>query len=231
MSTDPEDTKPKGRLDFIRPRMTVRIKRARVGRMAGFMRHLRIGLPLLAIGVLLLLFIWPSLLPSFTMSNVVKNIPDLVIDNLHYSGVSDKNEPYTIRAAQATRPASFKGIYDLVKPEGEITLKTGAWLDGKADQGRYDETGKKLWLGGNVRIFHDKGYQMTSEEARVNLTTGEAWGDRKVLIQGPLGTIKGTGFRFLNAGRTVVIKGPAVAVLHLHRAGGSDKPASAKSLP
>ncbi len=228
--SDPKDDEPKGRLDFIRPRMTPRIKRARVGRMARFMRHLRIGLPVLAISVLLLLYLWPSVLPGFKISNIVKNIPDLVVDNLHYSGVNDKNEPYTVRAAQATRPASFKGIYDLVKPEGDITMQSGAWLDGKADKGRYDEIAKKLWLGGNVRVFHNKGYQITSEEAKIDLKSGEASGDKSVLIQGPFGTIRGTGFHFLDSGHTVIIKGPATALVNLHRRGASDKSPAVKPL-
>jgi len=226
-----ENKEPKGRLDFMRPTMTVRIKRARVGRMASFMRRLRIILPLLAGGVLLLLFIWPSMLPAFRISDIAKNIPDLVVDNLHYTGVDDKNEPYTVRAAQAMRPANFKGIYDLVKPEGEITLQSGAWLDGKADKGRYDENEKNLWLSGNVRVFHTDGYQITSEEARVDLKKGEASGDKDVLIQGPFGTIRGVGFTYGESGRQVVIKGPAVALLNLHKKGSSDKPLARKPLP
>ena len=231
MSTTPEGKAPPGRLDFIRPRETARIQRAREGRMARFVWRLRIGLPVLAGAVLLLLFLWPSLLPNFRISDIAKNVPDLVIDNLHYTGVDDKNEPYSVQAAQATRPTALHGIYDLVKPEGEITLQNGAWLDGKADNGRYDENAKKLWLGGNVRIFHDKGYQITTDEARINLNTSDAWGEKDVLIQGPFGTLRGVGFRFLDSGKTVIIKGPAKAILSLHGRPASDKPDAEKSLP
>jgi lipopolysaccharide export system protein LptC len=162
--------------------------------------------------------------PNFTMKDVAKNIPDLVIDNLHYTGADDKNEPYSLRALQATRPSGLHGIYDLTQPEGEITLQSGAWLDSKADYGRYDEIGKKLWLGGNVRIFRDNGYQVTTDEAQVNLDTDDAWGDKPTLIQGGFGTIRGQGFRFLDSGHTIVIQGPAKAVLSLHGGGGSGRP-------
>jgi lipopolysaccharide export system protein LptC len=224
MNTTPTGQTPPGRLDFIRPRETARIQRAREGRMARIVRKLRLWLPLTAAGVILLLFLWPALLPNFKMSDIVKSIPDLVIDNLHYTGLDNKNQPYSLLAAQATRPASLHGIYDLTKPEGEITLQSGAWLDGKADYGRYDEINKKLWLGGDVRLFHDKGYQVTTDEAQVNLNTDDAWGDKAVLIQGGFGTIRGVGFRFLDSGHTVVILGPAKAVLSLHGGGASDKP-------
>jgi lipopolysaccharide export system protein LptC len=224
MNTTPENGAKNSRLDFIRPRETKRIQRARVGRMADFVRKLRLWLPLTAIGVIFLLFLWPIILPTFKMSNIVKNIPDLVIDNLHYTGTDNKNEPYSLLAKQATKPSSLHGIYDLIKPEGEITLTSGAWLDGKADYGRYDEINRKLWLGGDVQIFHDKGYQVTTDEAQVNLNNDDAWGDKPVLIQGSFGTIRGIGFRFLDGGHTIVINGPATAVLSLHGGNASDKP-------
>lgn len=224
MNVDPTDKDAAGRLDFIRPRETKRILRAREGRMASFVRRLRVWLPLLAGAVLLMLFLWPALLPNFTMMDIAKNVPDLVIDNLHYTGMDNKNQPYSLLAAQATRPAALQGIYDLTKPEGEITLQNGSWMDGKADYGRYDEIGKKLWLGGNVQLFRDNGYEVTTDEAQVNLNSDDAWGDKAVLIQGGFGTIRGVGFRFLDSGHTVIIQGPAKAILSLHPAPASDKP-------
>jgi lipopolysaccharide export system protein LptC len=223
MTPPPKDTAPRGRLDFISPRETARIQDAREGRMARIVARLRLWLPGTAIFIIVVLFLWPVIAPNFVMKNIVKNIPDLVIDNLHYTGLDNKNQPYSLLAAQATRPANLHGIYDLTKPEGEITLQSGAWLDGKADYGRYDEGSKKLWLGGDVQIFHDKGYQVTTDEAQINLDNNDAWGDKNVLIQGAFGTIRGKGFRFLDSGHTVVIKGPATALLSLHGTPSSDK--------
>ena len=224
MDDDNSQHKAAGRLDFIRPRQTRRIQRAREGRMARVVGKLRLWLPLSAGLVFGALFLWPIISPNFTMKDIVKNIPDLVIDNLHYTGADDKNEPYSLLAVRATRPTALHGIYDLTQPEGEITLQNGAWLDGKADYGRYDEVNKKLWLGGNVRVFRDNGYQMTTDEAQVNLDTDDAWGDKTVLLQGGFGTIRGQGFRFLDSGHTIVIQGPVKAVLSLHRGADSDKP-------
>jgi len=225
------DNAPPGRLDFIRPRETRRIAQARDDRRTRFVAKLRLWLPLVACFILVLLYLWPKIMPTFTMKNVVKNIPDLVIDNLHYTGLDEKNQPYSVNAAQATKPNGLHDIYDLTKPEGEITLQSGAWLDGKADYGRYDQAGKKLWLGGNVHIFHDKGYQLTTDDMQVNLNNNDAWGDKPMLLQGSFGTIRGSGFRFLDSGHTIVIKGPATAVLSLHGPGASDTPEQAPQPP
>lgn len=191
--------------------------------MARFVTSLRMWLPLLAVVLLLLLFAWPYVAPGFRLENIAKNIPDLVIENLHYTGVNSKNEPYAVSAAQATRPSQLQNVYDLVKPEGEITLDSGAWMDGKADVGRYDETSKQLWLGGNVRLFHNEGYQMMTEEAQINLTNNEAWGDKTVTIQGDFGIIRGVGFRYLDSGRAIIVRGPAKALLNLHKSSHSGK--------
>ncbi len=211
-------------LEFIRPRLTERIRRARDSRMADFIERLRVWLPSIAGAVLLLLFVWPWLLPNFKMSDLIKNIPDLAVDNLRFKGVDSKNQPYSLTAAQATRPSALKGVYDLTKPEGEITLKNGSWMDGKADSGRYDDVGKKVTLTGNVRIFRDDGYQITTDELHVDLNSSKAWGDKSVLIQGDFGTLQGIGFRFADSGKNVIINGPAKAVLSLHKRPASDKP-------
>ena len=226
MSTSPQNphiASQTKRLDFIRPRETKRIQRARDGRWAPMVKKLRLWLPVGAGIVLAVLLLWPHLIPNFAFKDITQNVPDLVIDNLHYSGMDDKNEPYSLHAAQATKPASLHGIYDMVKPEGEITLQSGAWLDGKADYGRYDATGKKLWLGGNVRLFHDKGYQVTTDDAQIDLNSEDAWGEKSVLIQGPFGTVRGIGFRFLDSGHMIVVNGPARAILSLHGKDDSDK--------
>jgi len=64
-------------------------------------------------------------------------------------------------------------------------------------------------------VFHNNGYQMTTEEMRVSLDTNDAWGEKDILIQGGFGTIKGAGFRFLESGNKIVIGGPAAAVFTL----------------
>ncbi len=204
---------PVARLDFIRPRLTRRIKKARVGRLARFMGKLRIGLPIGAGVLILALLIWPFGLPTFTPRNLLDTMPDLVINNLHYTGTDSKNEPFSLQAARATRPAGLHGVYDLIQPEGEITLQNNSWIDSRAETGRFDEGSKQLALGGHVHLFRDDGLQIITEEAQIKLDTQEAWGNKPILIRGEFGSLQGQGFRFLNGGQGVSILGPAKAIL------------------
>ena len=209
-------------LSFIQPRDTKRTIKAR--REKRLINVFRIALPVGSLLVFGALILWPIIKPNTLKSVILKNVPDLVVDNLHFTGLSTKNEPYSISANKATRPSGVQNIYDLDKPQGEITLANGAWVSGNSIYGRYDQDTRKLWLGGDVRLYHDKGYQFTSDEAQIDLNENYAWGDKPVLIQGNFGEIRGQGFRLLDGGHIMIVKGPAHAFLSLHGGPGSDTP-------
>jgi lipopolysaccharide export system protein LptC len=213
--------KPEPKLSFIRPRVTRRAAQARVG--GTLVARLRIALPLLGIVALIALIAWPFLDSHRIQSAVMKNIPDLAVENLLFNGQDSKNQPYTLKAARVTRPGGANNIYDLQKPEADITLQEGAWVAGKAETGRFDQDKRQLWLGGDVHIFHDNGSQFTTDEMHIDLNTNNAQGEKPVLIQGGFGEIQGQGFHAIDSGKTFIIKGPAKALLNLHGNGASDK--------
>lgn len=221
-----EEAEDSERFIYLQPRETE--EASRISRYSRRVSWLRYALPSAALLVVATLFLWPKIHGGDLKTMVGNNIPDVVIENLHFTGMDSKNQPYSLKAAKATRPGGLQNIYDLERPEGETTLADGAWVAGRADYGRYDQDARKLWLGGNVQLFHDTGYQFTSDEAQVNLNTSEAWGDRPVVIQGDFGTVEGQAFRLLQSGKVAVVKGPARAVLDLQGLRGSDKPAGMK---
>jgi len=212
-----------GPLGFLAPRETARAAKARGQRR--YIGRLRILLPIVSACALLGLVVWPMINPEKILSKALKQVPDLVIENLNYTGADSKNQPFSLTAAKATRPKGTGNIFDLEHPQGEITLEEGAWVAARSLYGRLDKDKNLLWLGGNVQIFHDKGYQFTTDEMRADLNERTAWGEKPVLIQGDFGEIRGTGFRLLDSGNVVVIKGAAKAILNLHVQKPSDKPA------
>lgn len=208
---------------FGRPRDTRRAmeQSAAYSRTVGLLRWI---LPLLVLLVLLVLIVWPMLRTQDIAATVTEAIPNLVVENLNLTGLDANNQPYSLTAARALQAADARNLIDLEKPKGDITLNSGAWLAGRADYGRFDQEHKRLWLGGNVQLFHDGGYQFTTNEAQADLGENLAWGDQPVLIQGAFGEIRGQGFRMLDKGKVMVIKGPARATLYLQRPAPSDKP-------
>ena len=215
---------PSERLSFLNARDSARAAKARGPRI--FVRRLMIILPAISAVVLLGLFVWPMLNPDKILKKALTKLPDVVIENLNYTNVDSKNQPYSIRAAKATRLAGAQEVFDLEKPQGELTTQEGSWVAAKSLYGRYDHDKNQLWLGGDVQIFHDKGFQFTTDELQADLGARTAWGEKPVLIQGGFGEIRGVGFRLLDGGNVVVVKGPGTALLNLHGGDGSDKPAA-----
>ena len=214
------------RLSFLSPRDSARAAKARGPRK--FVSHLIILLPLASILVLLGLLAWPYLNPNKILTKALEKVPDLMIENLNFTDKDSKNQPYSISAAKATRPSGVQNVYDLEKPQGEITLEQGSWIAAKSQYGRFDKDKNQIWLGGNVQIFHDNGLQFTTDELQANLNDRNAWGEKPVLIQGDFGEIRGVGFRLIDSGNVVVVKGPATASLNLHGSDASDKPPTGK---
>jgi hypothetical protein len=79
-----------------------------------------------------------------------------------------------------------------------------------------------------VQLFHDKGFEFTTDELQADLSERIAWGEKPVLIQGGFGEIRGVGFRLLEGGNVIIVKGPAKALLNLHGNDASDTPAAVK---
>lgn len=214
---------PKPRLGGLKPKDTreAAAKSAAYSRAVGRLRWLLPALALVALG---LLFIWPYWNAHKISITMVDDVPNLMLENLNLTGLDAKNQPYSLTAERALQAQNTRDLVDLQAPKGEITLESGAWLSGRAQQGRLNQAEKKLWLGGSVELFHDGGYRFLSDEMQVDMAHSLAWGNQPVVIQGNFGEIYGTGFRLLNEGETLVIKGPASAKLYLHPDQGADKP-------
>jgi lipopolysaccharide export system protein LptC len=203
-----------GRGFSLRPKDTARLL-ARSGHHSRRVGLLRWLLPTLAALILALLVLWPIMNNSKIVQTAAATIPNLVIDNLHFTGVDKDNQPYSVVARLATQVPNAKGVIDLDQPQAEVTLQDGAWLSGKARQGRFDQQGNRLWLGGDVEFFHDGGYQVQTDEAQFDIKNNLAWGEKPVLIHGGFGTIQGDAFHMLDRGKVVVITGHARAVLNM----------------
>jgi len=209
--------------DRLLPRDTrgVRARSARYSHTVGFLRWF---LPLSIVVALGALFIWPTIGENAISLTVTDSVPNLMVERLNLNGLDAKNQPYTLTAARALQDTREKNLVHLENPKGELALDQGAWLAAQADQGLLNQQKKKLWLGGHVEIFHDKGYRLSSEGLNVDFDKNLAWGEQPVVIQGNFGVVKGAGFRVLDKGDTLIITGPATAMLRLQSDKGSGKP-------
>jgi lipopolysaccharide export system protein LptC len=173
-----------------------------------FVYLMKVLLPLAALGILVMLLAWPRLQEIRAPAN-----PDddgrLEMVGARYLGTDRDERPFSVVAERVARSTSEPSVVDLISPEAEMTRDDGSWVALRADRGRYDENTGKLLLLGNVDLFQDQGYEFRTEEAHVDTQAGNAWGDRPVTGQGPLGELFGEGFRLYDNGRTIVVTGRA----------------------
>ncbi|HEX2113351.1 MAG TPA: LPS export ABC transporter periplasmic protein LptC [Alphaproteobacteria bacterium] len=174
---------------------------------------LKLVLPSVAVALVALILLWPQFNPidqRFRLKPVnvgIEDLENLRMANPRYVGSDSQNQPYTLTADQALQHSGDSNVTDLVKPKGDITLESGTWLSLSADTGTYRKNDQLLDLEGNVNLFHDGGYELSSARAHINLAKNTAEGNDPVTGQGPDTELSGEGFRVYNRGERVIVTG------------------------
>ena len=189
---------------------------ARYSRLVSLLRYL---LPILAIGLLALVAIWPQIhrgVDGFRLQTLKldpSEVSTLRMSNARYQGVDERNRPYVLDADGAVQNPRDKNFVALEGPRANLTLENGAHVSIAAETGVYDGGGQTLDLMGTVRVRRDDGYVFETELARVNLKTGVVDGNDPVRGHGPGGTVEAEGFRVLQKGEMVEFKGKSRVLL------------------
>ncbi len=129
-----------------------------------------------------------------------------------YVGVDQKGQPYTVTADNADQQSS--GDIALTKPEGDLTLKSGAWLVLKSNAGLYHQSNGKLGLDGHVMLYRNDGTTMNVAHAEIDMHGGNAQSSDPVDVEGPFGTLNAAqGFVLTNRGEDIKFLGPSAMTL------------------
>lgn len=178
-----------------------------------FVGHLRILLPLGALGVLLAGLIWPLVYDSATgfrlNSAQVTNARDAysTMDHPRFAGVDGHEQPYVVTADRAVQRKRDDKTFDLTQPRGDIVNQGGDWIFAQSESGRLFQETRQLDMAGNVVVYHDKGNRLEGLRARVDLVTGNIASDRAVRGVGPGGTVDADGLHVSRNGRLIVFTG------------------------
>jgi lipopolysaccharide export system protein LptC len=188
-------------------------------RYSHFVGWMKVLLPAVAAALVLLVFAWPQF--SFRESRFRLGMARLSLDqadsltmlNARYDGVDENSQPFSVTADMATQSRQDDELVHLELPKADMTLDDGAWLALTARTGAYQRTAEVLDLVGSVSLFHDKGVEMRTESARIDLQAGTAEGQQPVEGQSVFGTIDAEGFRVQDRGQTIIFTGKSRLVL------------------
>lgn len=182
-----------------------------------FVRAMKWGLPLAAliiVGVLITrLQESAKPLPVIAGSPTVTPEGQVALVGARYEGVDDKHRPFRVTADEASHALSAKDGVTLKKPMADISLENNTWVAASADQGEFMRDTSRLRLHGNVRIFHDAGYEATLDDIDIDLKNSQAQSQSPVRAQGPAGTLEAASLRVADGGDSVIFQGPAKLTL------------------
>ena len=195
-----------------------------------FVSTMKVVLPALAVAIILLVLAWPRLVPDESQFRIgVSDLSPDAADNLsminpRFQGRDSHDRPFSIVARKATQIDGGRRRITLDAPKADITLADGAWVALTADSGIYDRKAESLDLSGNVSLFHDRGFEMHTARAHINLRAGSARSDSPVSGHGPAGRLNAQGFRLREEGQTIVFTGHSELTLYPADGDGGARP-------
>jgi len=189
-------------------------------RYSRFVGLMKIVLPTLAVLLILVVTIWPSLRSqdlSFRIGfSAIEtndaNEPSII--NPRYYGTDADNQAYSVTADIARNIGDDALPIELEFPKADIALEDGSWLVLTSETGEYTRASKALNLIGRVNLFHDSGFEFKTHAATLDLAAGIADGDEPVAGHGPFGSVEAEGFRLLDKGRVIHFKGQSKLVIY-----------------
>ncbi|HYD18217.1 MAG TPA: LPS export ABC transporter periplasmic protein LptC [Patescibacteria group bacterium] len=192
---------------------------ARGGGYSWFVRISKITLPLVALGIMGLVFIRLSqdsqeiqLADLPTKENTKPG--QIELKGARYEGMDAKGRKYTLTADKAIRNMLSDEAVLLENPRADVMLEGGNWVAVHAKNGDYDNKAGKLSLSGGVTVYHDSGYEMHLANIAVDMETRHAVTTEPVTAQGPAGELKAQNMDVVNEGELVVFGGPVFLTLY-----------------
>jgi lipopolysaccharide export system protein LptC len=187
-------------------------------------RILKYVLPIVGLVLLASIVVWPELARLEDQERLtLRQLATAEIDtgevvDPHYRGVDDRNQPYTVTAAQARQagPSGSGGAdrVNLVDPKGDLLTSGNSWILVTARRGVYMQHAQLLDLSDNVVLYRDDGTTLYTDSATMDLHEGAAVGNAKVHAEGPFGTLDAQAFALTDKADVVQFTGPAHLVVN-----------------
>lgn len=190
---------------------------ARWRRRSRLIRTLRIVLPIvigLIAAALVGEVVWRNITALPTPQKEARTAIRLV--NARLVGRVKDGRGFVIGAKQAIRDEHDYQAISLMEP----ILVIGEGLPNAAQMsariGSYNERDKLLRLRGDVRIVDGKGHSFASQEAIIDMRTGNVVGQSQVRGDGPLGQLNAKSYSVQDKGDRLVFKGGVHARIEGH---------------
>jgi lipopolysaccharide export system protein LptC len=182
----------------------------RYSRFVGMMKLL---LPLLALGLVVAVVIWPNEFSEATGLHLSYTTPEdgsaaeLTMLHPRYLGTDARNRPFVVTADRATQDPNDQRNVTLEQLQADMATADGRWFTILAHKGVYHQQRQQLRLQGPINLFSDQGYEFNAEVADIDLKSGRAVSDQPVRGQGPFGTLQADRMEVEDFGQRLLFMG------------------------
>lgn len=182
---------------------------------------LKLLLPALGVGLVVLLLSWPEgggedrfARRLSTKRFSAADAESLTMHDARYNGVDDQKRPFVVTARTATQENAAADRVDLAEPKADMTQPNGVWIAGSSRTGVYGRASRVLDLAGDVLLYQDDGTEFRTSRARIKLADSSAEGVDPVDGQGPTMIVKAeSGFRIHDRGARIEFLGRAQVII------------------
>ncbi len=191
-------------------------------RYSRFLKGLKILLPLLALGIVVVLFSWnyfaqDPILQEYAHTKTTGHPPAQAIGKNellapHFDSTDEKGRPYTITADKAVQGADEHNIA-LEKPFADLVLDGGHWMALRAESGVYDQNRQYMVLKKGVIFHYDEGYVFETALLDIDFRNNVASTGDRVTGEGPSGILQANGMKLDTRASHFIFYGPAKLVV------------------
>jgi len=212
------------RLTALHDRRTVVRMSSREIAYSGIVRKLRWTLPMLALGILLILMVWPRI--QVEIENIrfkVAPIDQKILEqaatetrllNADFSSVDSEGRPFRILADQAIQQNNDPSKVQMINPNGTLKSDATDSITLRGDRGLFEQDKQYLTLNDNVVMTRSDGSVMNTSVLYMDLKSNEAHTDRPVTIDSPQGRLWAQGMETTGGGALTVFTGPAKVIFN-----------------
>jgi lipopolysaccharide export system protein LptC len=134
-----------------------------------------------------------------------------VMVNPKFQGMDGQNQPFTVTATRASHTDA--DTVQMENIQADMTMKDRTWLALSSNTGTLNLKDQTLLLAGNVKLYHDQGYEFSTERVRIDTATGNATGESPLTGQGSIGNFRAEQFSIFDKGERMVLSGHVTMTL------------------
>lgn len=182
---------------------------------------MRIILPVLAGGLVLMLLIWPQIQKkadfiSGNLKNAVEPInskAQIDMKKVQFYSEDKKGQPFTITSDKILEVDPQNRLVQLDMPKGEMTLNSGVKIFSNSPMAWFYQDSEIVFFKEDLHMQTDNGYQANASAVVVDYKNQSAYSNNRFQIRGDKMDLDSIGFYMRQNGAEVDFNGPATVVL------------------